>query len=195
MGRHASGKVPAQPLLEIKTRHRDMMYLILAGMTGVQICEKMNISQSRLSVIRNSPLFKDELERLEAMVETKAIDRKANLNARVHDLQFKALDTLEDMLEHSKVDVLKRAIANDVLDLGTLKPSNKPNGAGASSDDFTNFLGMAFDLARQRRETGQNTAHEIESDNPINVTPNDQSQGAEQPKQDQESDAMPEFDV
>ena len=170
MGRHASGKTPAQPLLEIKTRHRDIMYLILAGMTGVQICEKMSLSQSRLSVIRNSPLFKDELARLEAMVEVKAIDRKADLNARVHDLQFKALDTLSDILDDAKtVGVMKRAVAGDLLDLGTLRPQNNPAnkpGSGNSADGLTSILEAAFNLAAQRRQDGHgNVVHEI------NVTP------------------------
>ena len=173
MGRHATGKTPIQPLLEIKTRHRDMMYLILAGMTGVQICDKIGISQSRLSVIRNSPLFKDELARLEALVESKAIDRKADLNARVHDLQFKALDTLEDILDDNKtVGVMKRAIAGDLLDLGTLKPQNNPaNKQGSATDGLTSVLEAAFNLAAQRKQEGRNTVREIEKDNPINVTP------------------------
>ena len=132
MGRHPTGKEPAQPLRKITTRHREIMYLLIRGLTGVEISEKVGISQSRLSIIRNSPLFKSELSELESLIESRTIEKKANLNARVTEMQFKALDALGDILDsEDTVLPMKRIVANDLLDLGELRRQNKGQASGS----------------------------------------------------------------
>lgn len=154
MGRHSTGKVPAQPLREIKTRHREMMYMLLAGMTGVQISAQLNISQSRLSIIRNSPIFQAELSKLETKLEAKTIEKKSDLNAKVIALQGKSLDVMENMLDDVDTpDPMKQSICKDIFDLGELKSKNKNKVSDSGGTDFfTQLLQASLDKAQEERK-------------------------------------------
>lgn len=193
MGRHATGKVPAQPLQIITTRHREMMYLIVRGMTGVEISNELGISQSRVSIIRHSPLFKAELAKLESLIASKTVEKRSDINARVAEVQVEAVDFLSDMLdpdtEVGKVAPLplKRAAANDLLDLGELRRNKFRSGGGGGgagggsergrggNDELTMILQAAFDQAsedrreRKEKEEARQKRTTLESQNAVPV--------------------------
>ena len=157
MGRIAR-KIPFQPLLQVGSRHREIMRRLISGQSQVTISRELNITQSRLSIICNSPLFKRELANLEGKVENKFVEQRGNVETRVSNLQHKALDILEDIVSKdvigdSKVPLrLKKDAACDILDLGDLKKKDHNDGL----NDFAKFVTDAFKIAVDKRNVERN---------------------------------------
>ena len=163
LNEEAQKKAPLHQLKNIKTKHRQMMYMIVSGMSNNEIAENLNMSQSRISIIRHSPLFMRELEKIETKLEAEVIKKQADINVRVKQLQNKALDTLEDMITPTtelgkKTPIaLKRGAANDILNLGELRrttalnDANKNGGGGLNGNQFAAVLEAAYEIAERKK--------------------------------------------
>ena len=75
----------------------------------MDIARQIGIGPQWLSVIINSPLFREELER---MVE----ERDFAVSNRLESLSNEALDTIRDLMRDSRSDRLKLHAAEDILD-------------------------------------------------------------------------------
>jgi len=92
--------------------HRSMARALVGG--GLQPGElgvMFGFSPSQVSVIINSPLFKAEVARIEALAEYNVVDARAELDM----LKGRSIEVLAEDL-HSKDDRLRHASAIDVLD-------------------------------------------------------------------------------
>ena len=125
--RRPSGKVPDQPLTHMWARHREMARRLASGETQKQVAQDMGISQSRISIISNSPLFQRQQEDIENARDADAQKIRAELEA----LRPAAVNALKGVLEEED-DMMNRAlkvkVAESILDR---------TGVGAKRDENT----------------------------------------------------------
>jgi len=81
-------------LKEISDRHRlIMMGIVLEGMSDKEVTEKYDISQTRLTQLKKSPLWKKESK---ALVDEHLLEHKG----RMRELIPLAIDTLAETMQH-----------------------------------------------------------------------------------------------
>ena len=98
---------------KVTNRHRAMMDdIVLEGMKNCEVAAKYDISDSQLSLIRNTPLWRLEEEKLRG----KKLDMHRQ---RIVDLVPKALDALEDTVD-SGDEKVRLASAKEILSRGGL---------------------------------------------------------------------------
>jgi len=165
MGRHPTGKVPSQPLGIIMSKHREIMRRLIAGETQHRISVEMGITESRLSIICNSPLFKRELAALEAEVKGRYITNTADIQDKINRLQPRAVEVLDHILNKSEVDgkmvslPLKRDVALDILELAG--SGKKKNGTVADAmGDVVKIIADGFKLAKELKDASVAEAKE-----------------------------------
>ena len=89
-------------LKEISDRHRlIMMGIVLEGMTDKEVTEKFEISQTRLTQLKKSPLWKKESK---SLVDSHLEEHKG----RMRDLVTLAIDTLAEAMTHGYVAEIPR---------------------------------------------------------------------------------------
>jgi len=109
---------PQQPLTYLWERHREMMRRIVAGDKPIEIARDMNMTPTRMSIIMNSPAFKNELARLSSKADEAALD----IRTRIRGSAVKAMDLLEQALDpkaalhQSLSGANKVKVAQDMLD-------------------------------------------------------------------------------
>lgn len=111
--------INAQPD-KITPRHRALMRRLVAGMTVGDACNDIGFSISRASVIINSPLFQEEMKRMEADVNkdfAEAEGDKASDATRVllSESSEDAAKTLKASLSDENANV-RISVAKDILD-------------------------------------------------------------------------------
>lgn len=173
MGRHPSREEPAQPLRIIQGKHREIMRRQIAGESQRRIALELGMSESRLSIICNSPLYKREYARLEQEVKGRFVEVAANVQNKVTELQPTALGVLEKILKEKEVDgirvslPLKRDTALDILELGGngKKKTDVKNDAMA---DVVKIISDGFELAKQAMEE-RKRRDEVENPGAISI--------------------------
>ena len=149
-----SGKIPPQHIRYFRPRHREMMYRLVSGQTQKEIAVSMDITQTRLSIIVNSPLFKKELSKVEGEIFDNVVATRGDLTARIKDLQPKALTVIEDLMMGSKTGkALKRQCAKDILEMDRKKG---PGGDDDGLNHFAKVISEAFKMAESAHAQGQN---------------------------------------
>lgn len=156
MGRHPTGKTPAQALQIITGRHREIIRRKIAGQSQREIAIAMNMSEARLSVICNSPLFLKVYKEMEGKVEERYVVQQADITGKVNELQPVAMGVLENILKNKEVDgmkvslTLKKETALNVLDLGG--NTGKSKEKGSALDDVIEVIKGSFSLAKEAIE-------------------------------------------
>lgn len=149
MGRIPTGKVPEQALEFLRPRHRQIMMRLITGQNHVRISEDLDITQSRLSIIINSPLFISELRKMEREVFDNLVETRGDITGKVRELQPKALKVLSDMMEEKTTGkALKRACANDILGLDKKRQTGEDDGL----NPFARMIQDAFKIASKVRD-------------------------------------------
>ena len=93
-------------------RHRSMARsLVGGGLSPTELALIYNLSRPQVSVIINSPLFKAEVMRMEALAEHNVVDARQELEM----LKGRSIEVLADDL-HSTDRKLRHTSAIDVLD-------------------------------------------------------------------------------
>ena len=112
------GRVPgvtvSQPLTHLWERHKEIMRRLVAGERQVDIAKDLDMTQSRMSIICNSPAFKTQLERLSVGADNNALD----VQDRVTNLSNDAMSVLENVLQDGEnlPRKLQVDVAKDILD-------------------------------------------------------------------------------
>ena len=142
MGR-VPGKEIAQPLTHLWERHKEIMRRLVAGDRQVDIARDMEMTQSRMSIICNSPAFKTQLERLSLGADNNALD----VQDRVTALSSDAMSVLEDVLQNGEnlPKKLQVEVAKDIMD-------RAGHGAVKKTATITATLG-ADDIAEMRKRS------------------------------------------
>jgi hypothetical protein len=157
MGRHPTGKIPSQPLGIIMSKHREIMRRLVAGESQHRIAAEIGMTECRLSIICNSPLFKRELAALEEEVKSRYITTTADIQGRINKLQPRAVDILDQILNKTEVDgravtlPLKRDVALDVLELAGSGKKKNATVADAMGD-VVKIIADGFKLAKELKD-------------------------------------------
>lgn len=103
------------------------MHLIIAmeisGYNGNQIAENLGMSVSRVSIIRNSPIYQQERDAQRAKLHSEVIDKKSDkivagdpVEARLKELALRAVNRYDGLLEGAKSEFVQKATADSILD-------------------------------------------------------------------------------
>jgi hypothetical protein len=185
MGRAPSGIAPIQSIKIVRGKHLEIIRRLIAGESQKKIAFDLGMSEGRLSVICNSPLFKRKYAELESEVKARFIEKTASIASKVEVLQVKAVDVLEHMLTNSSIDgmkvspALKRDVALDILDLGgNGKKGKDSQNKGDAMSDVVSIISQGFEVAKQAmlaakelRENGRDNRPIDEGYNAIDITP------------------------
>jgi len=105
--------VPIQPLTYMWERHKEIARLVVSGLRPIDIAEKLGMGTCRLSLIMNSPVFKEYLSTLSAKRDEGALDIKGELLKGAE----KGVQLLNNFLVDDEVPKSTKAkIALDFLD-------------------------------------------------------------------------------
>ena len=150
MGRIPTGAIPEQALEFIRPRHRQIMYRLITGQTQARIATDLEMDQSRLSVIVNSPLFKSELRKMEDQVFESLKESRGDISAKVKELQPAALGIIQGIMESKKAGArLRRDCAKDILELDKKRRSVEDEGM----TPFAKVIQDAFKIATERHKS------------------------------------------
>jgi hypothetical protein len=159
MGRTPSGRAPIQSISLIRGKHLEIMRRLIAGESQRRIALELGMSEGRLSVVCNSPLFKRKYAELESEVKSRFVEKTASITAKVNELQPQAVQVLENILKNKVVDdqrvslALKRDVALDVLDLGgNGKKSKDSNTKEDAMSAVVKIISDGFQLAKAAME-------------------------------------------
>lgn len=105
--------VPIQPLTYIWEKHKEIARLEVTGMKPIDISKKLGMTPCRISIIMNSPIYKEYRDSLSSKRDEEALDiRKEILKGAEKGVQH-----LVDFLDDNEIPKPKRArIAQDFLD-------------------------------------------------------------------------------
>jgi hypothetical protein len=180
MGRTPTGKAPIQSIALIREKHLEIIRRLIAGESQRKIALDIGMTEARLSVIRNSPLFKRKYAEMEAEVRARFIEKTSSVaeevNNKVKELQPKAINTLETLLKDEKINgmkispALKRDVALDVLDLGGNGKKAKEPSKGDAMSDVIQIIKDGFALAKANVEA-QKRRNDVVNPGAIDVTP------------------------
>lgn len=106
-----NGKAESMPLQKLQPYHRQIAYLIHQGVKPKKIAETLGLHYQSIVRIKNSPLFKAELNRLEMNTEEAVVDATTRLRA----LLPRAVDVLEEQLGDPENNKPPRALNDGAL--------------------------------------------------------------------------------
>ena len=112
MGRHARGLSPT--IGQMRPWHKSIARMMVTGQRPKDIRVIFGLSATQVTIITNSPLFIEELGRLESMAEYSATDVRSELEMR----QGIAIETIDECLVNKEENSIKLrvATAQDILD-------------------------------------------------------------------------------
>ena len=106
---------------KVNSRHRALMRRLLSGMSLKEACQDLGYSISRASVIVNSPLFQEEMKKMQEEIDGKFVEAEGEkihtdiVRRRLLRLSEKAVGALEEALEDRSGSVRVSA-AKEILD-------------------------------------------------------------------------------
>ena len=95
----------------------------IAGYSGNAIADAIDLCVSRVSIIRNSPLYLQERERKWTELQAQVIDKKTDkivagdpVESKIKDLAMAAVGKYETLLSGAKSEFVMKATADSILD-------------------------------------------------------------------------------
>ena len=93
----------------LKSCHEDLLKRLVAGETMKEISISMKMSESYLSVVANSPLFKTRLEAIRT-------ENYKQIGERLEEYSHEALDKIVEKMRNAKQDAIQLSAAKEILD-------------------------------------------------------------------------------
>ena len=138
------------------SRIEHILLLDIAGGGNGQIARLVGLTESRVSVIRNCPMYEDRIKakriELEKAVIDKQSDRVVNDPAKnkLFDLKLKAVEVYEKIIKDGKSEFAQLTAANQVCDRTDLRPQQPEKARNIIQ--ITQKLGDRFIKAIQIKE-------------------------------------------
>jgi hypothetical protein len=89
---------PSTQLRRLTPRHFEILRLALLDKTNDEIAKEVGLHPVRVSQIRNSDLFKKELEKWQKDITQRTADIITSMKRRLAEIAPSAVDTIEDIL-------------------------------------------------------------------------------------------------
>lgn len=101
----------------------------IAGYSGNSIAEAVGLTVSRVSIIRNAPLFIEERDKQRAKLLAQVIEKKSEtistgdpVEHKLKSLALNAVNKYESLLTDSKSEFVQKSTADAILDRAGYKP-------------------------------------------------------------------------
>jgi hypothetical protein len=108
---------------KISCKHEVMMYMEIAGRTGKDIAAATGLSESRVSIVRNSPLYKSGLESLKNRLRDEVVEKGGEklsagdpVEEALHGAALEAARVKIDLMANAESEFVRSSAAGDVLD-------------------------------------------------------------------------------
>lgn len=108
-------------IAQLNPRHYKILEFVLRGWTNVQISDHLNVSQTMISVVRNSPSFQHEVSLRRAKLEDLNNQNIANSDQDVSDAIREGAKAAVDLLLgsiHSPDENIAIRASTEILDRG-----------------------------------------------------------------------------
>lgn len=115
--RHPRRTIPHQPLQHMWERQKEIARLLVAGKTQKEIGDMLKISQTRMSIICNSPIFKDHVDELSRRRDIEAVDVQETIERASQDAVQFLHRVLRGEVDQASTNT-KVKVAQDFLDRG-----------------------------------------------------------------------------
>lgn len=117
-------------LKSLNSKHKVMMARLMAGEKATDIAKDLHMSDSTFSIIRNSPLFKAELDRLTRVARYNIIRTSQEVSEIINAAAPDAARRMVDLVDHENENIALRASEKliDYSDFGQQRAveANKP---------------------------------------------------------------------
>ncbi len=113
--RRPTGQEPKQSIRFVQERHREIARRDVLGQKPQQIAAELEISECRLSIIRNSSMYIAMRDELSALADKEAAD----INGRIRKLLPRSVDVLDHVLQEATNpfnEKLQVKVAQDIMD-------------------------------------------------------------------------------
>ena len=149
-----------QQIEKVEPRHRAMMRLLISGYKVGDLVEPFGLSSVRISNIVNSPLFKEEMRRMEEQVNVKFAESEGSKTAsdfvriRLREEAQRSLDKLISLRDGAQSERVQQLSAIDILDRAGVKGAEKFEGELVldASEGLVNALAEAVKIMRGKDE-------------------------------------------
>ena len=144
----------------INTKHRAMMRHFIAGKTNREVAELFGMTEARVSLIKNSPLFREEMAKMEKEVKDEYVQTEGSkvqtdlIRVRMKERAAEAADTLYELMKGAESEAVRQKSAMEILDRTGYKATEKFEGEVVvdASDGLINALNAALAEMREKKE-------------------------------------------
>ncbi len=159
---------------KVDSRHRAMMRLLISGYKNAELEEIFGLGPARISVIINSPLFREELKKMEAEVGGEYVKNegsKAQLDfvrIRLKEEAQRSLDKLVQLRDGAQSERVQQLSAVEILDRAGVVRTDKVEGELIvdASEGLVNALAEAVKVMRESKD-GTKIAEETKKEDGI----------------------------
>ena len=153
---HTKGLQPKH----ISSRHRAIMRCQIAGHTISEIAEMMGMTVPRVSLIVNSPLYKEEKLKMEEEVKQEFVKTEGSkvqsdlIRVRLKEEALASLDTLIRLRDDAGSERVRQLSAIEILDRAGYKSSDKFEGEVVidASDGLIDAITQAMKEMREKKD-------------------------------------------
>jgi len=148
-------------IAKVEPRHRAMMRLQIAGYKPADLADVFGLTVTRVSIITNSPLYKDELRRMEEEVNkefAKSEGEKTKVDfirIRAKDEAGKSLEKLISLRDGATSERIQQLSAVEILGIAGVTKTNKVE-AELVIDASEGLIGALKELAEEK---GKDVSH------------------------------------
>ena len=129
---------------------------LVAGATMKEISMQMKMSESYLSVVANSPLFKTRLEMIRS-------DNYKQIGERLENYSHEALDKIVEKMRGAKADAIQLAAAKEILDRSGYVKVDKTMSVVADAEKVIREMARLKGLDGSTDITGTDSEHDESS--------------------------------
>ena len=146
-----SDSIKQQQLKNVSSKHRAMMRYLIAGKTVEEIAEKFELTQARVSVIINSPLFRAERIEMEKEIDKLFTENeggkihRSEIRVKLEEEALKSLNTVIGLRDGATSERVRQLSALEILDRAGYKAAERIEGAVEidASEGLINAIGEA----------------------------------------------------
>lgn len=120
----------SQPL-RVTTRHRALMRRLVAGIPLQDAAEELGYTVARASLIANSPMFKEEMRRMQEEINKEFVQTEGSkvqsdlVRARIKEEALASLQTIVELRDKAQSERVRQLSAIEILGMGGYTKSEK----------------------------------------------------------------------
>lgn len=158
----------------MSSRIQLVVALDIAGYNGNEIAENTGYTPGRVSIIRNSPLFKEARAKRWQDLQSKVTDKKSDdivrgdpVELKIKSLALEAVGVQAALLSGAGSEFVKNSVANSLLDRAGYKPYTEKTKISVEvtekmADRFEKVLGRSYNgLSKDVGQTKVRVTQEV----------------------------------